>query len=62
MGKTWKNIFGKKSILLSTHKFLHFVLHIQSHDTEQTVLADEAGLRRWTTAKNPGHHNDKSHL
>lgn len=47
---------------LNSHKFLHFVLHILSLDPDQTVLADEARLRRWTTAKKPGHHKDKSHL
>lgn len=47
---------------LNLHKFLYFVLHIQSLDTEQAVLADEPRLRRCTTAKNPGDHKDKSHL
>lgn len=43
--------------LLSVHGY-----HSQSLDTDQAVLADEHRLRRWTTAKNPGHHKDKSHL
>lgn len=47
---------------LNSHKFLHFVLYIQSLDPEQTVLADEARLRRRATAKGPGQYKDKSHL